>query len=101
MLNQGRREMARIVRFVALITLLIAGASPDATAQTYPVRTVTIVVASPPGGGTDYTARLLAEGLSKSLKAKFIVENKGGASGNIGTLAVARAAPDGHTLLLS
>lgn len=76
--------------------------TPAAMAQeTYPNRPVTIVVPSTAGGTTDFTARLLAEQLSKRLGQSFIVENVGGAAGNIGNTKVARAAPDGYTLLLS
>src|SRR5262245_25367170 len=70
-------------------------------AQSYPTRPVTIVVPAAPGGATDFAARLLAEGLIKSFGVQFVVENKGGASGNLGITAAARAAPDGHTLLLA
>jgi tripartite-type tricarboxylate transporter receptor subunit TctC len=74
---------------------------PDATnAQGYPARTVTIIVPTPASGGVDFTARLIAAELQKSLGRPFVVENKGGASGNIGTLQAARSAPDGYTLLL-
>jgi tripartite-type tricarboxylate transporter receptor subunit TctC len=70
-------------------------------AQTYPTRPVTIVVPAAPGGTTDFTARLLAEGLTKAFSQQFVVENKGGASGNLGNTQAARAAPDGYTLLLA
>jgi tripartite-type tricarboxylate transporter receptor subunit TctC len=68
-------------------------------AQSYPSHAVTIVVPFPAGGPLDFTARLLAERLSISLKKPFIVENKAGGAGNLGTEAVARAAADGHSLL--
>ena len=77
------------------VTLLI-GAS-WATAQ-YPSRTVTIIVPVPPGSSTDIVARLLAERLPARLGQGFLVENRPGASGLIGAGAVARSAPDGHTL---
>ena len=60
-----------------------------------------IVVPSSPGGGTDVYARLLAQALGDSLKQQFVVENRPGASGNIGAAAVAKAAPDGYTFLVS
>src|SRR5207302_380117 len=72
-----------------------------AQAQNYPARPVTIVVPAAPGGTADFTARLLSEGLTRSLGVQFLVENKSGASGNLGNTAVARAASDGYTLLLS
>jgi tripartite-type tricarboxylate transporter receptor subunit TctC len=72
-----------------------------ALAQTdYPNRTVRIVVPSPPGGGTDIVARVLANHYSKALGQSFVVENKPGAGNMIGIEAVARATPDGYTLLM-
>ena len=76
------------------------GLSMVALAQPFPSRPVTLIVATVPGGSTDFTARLLQEPLSKALGQPVVVENRGGASGNIGTELVARAKPDGHTLLL-
>jgi tripartite-type tricarboxylate transporter receptor subunit TctC len=70
-------------------------------AQGYPNKPVKIVVPFPPGGATDTMGRNLANELSKSTGQSFIVENKGGANGLIGTELVAKAAPDGYTLLLS
>lgn len=67
----------------------------------YPVRTVKLVVPYPPGGGTDLLARVLAQELSEKWRRAVIVENVGGAGGNIGAEEVARAAPDGHTLLIA
>lgn len=72
----------------------------DAT-KTYPVRPVRIVVNAPPGGGTDILGRLTAQHLTESLGQQFIVDNRGGGGGIIGTETVARAVPDGHTLLFA
>jgi tripartite-type tricarboxylate transporter receptor subunit TctC len=79
----------------------VAGASRGAAAQAWPARPVTIVVPFPAGGATDVMARALARGLSDSFGQPFVVENRSGANGNIGTNAVAKAAPDGHTLLVT
>ncbi len=67
----------------------------------FPERPITIVVPSAPGGTTDFTARLIAEPLSKALGQPVVIDNKAGASGNIGNQWVAKAKPDGYTLLLA
>jgi len=100
--------LIRWTRFVAhslILAAALAGPLPlvpskPAFAQGYPSHTVTIVVPFPAGGPLDFTARLLAEKLSASLKQPFIVENRPGVAGNVGTEAVAKATPDGHTLLM-
>ena len=73
----------------------------QALAQSYPVRPVRIIVPSPPAGGTDIVARVLAEHFSKTLGQQFFVENKPGAGNLIGIEMAARAAPDGYTLLMT
>ncbi len=76
-------------------------ASPGARAQgVYPDRPITLVVAAPPGGGTDIVGRMFAEHLSKEFGQQVIVDNKGGGNGNIATAIVAKAKPDGYTLLM-
>ncbi len=76
-------------------------ASPGAKAQgTFPDRPITLVVAAPPGGGTDIVGRMFAEHLSKEFGQQVIVDNKGGGNGNIATALVAKAKPDGYTLLM-
>jgi tripartite-type tricarboxylate transporter receptor subunit TctC len=71
-----------------------------AWAQNYPAKPVTLVIPFPPGGGTDTGGRILAEQLSKKWGQPVVVENKGGAAGQIGADMVAKAKPDGYTLLL-
>jgi tripartite-type tricarboxylate transporter receptor subunit TctC len=71
-----------------------------AWAQNYPTRPVRIIVGFAPGGGTDLLARLMGQWLSERLGQQFVVENRPGATGNIATETVARAAPDGYTLLM-
>jgi len=70
-----------------------------ATAQPFPSKPVRVIVASPPGGGTDLTTRMMTPRLGEVLGQPVVVDNRGGASGNIGAEAAARAAPDGYTLL--
>jgi tripartite-type tricarboxylate transporter receptor subunit TctC len=80
--------------------LMAAPAISRAQAPRWPSRPITLLVPNPPGGGTDFAARLYADGLSRALGQPVVIENRPGANGNIATVAVARAAPDGHTLLL-
>ena len=72
-----------------------------AKAQAYPARPVRIICGFPPGGSNDLYSRLIARWLSERLSQQFIVENRSGAGGNLGTEAATKAAPDGYTLLLA
>ncbi len=83
-----------------LALLLTALACTAAQAQNFPTRTVKIIVAFSPGGGTDIVARLLGQKLTEMWGQQVIVENRAGASGTIGTELAARAAPDGYTLFM-
>jgi tripartite-type tricarboxylate transporter receptor subunit TctC len=86
----------------SVVMLVLAGFAMTGMAQEgYPNRPITLIVPSAPGGTTDFTARLIAEPLSRVLGQPVVVENKGGASGNIGGQAVALARPDGYTLLVA
>ena len=71
-----------------------------ARAQAYPTRPVRIIVPYAPGGTTDIVARLIGQSLSERLGQQFIIENRPGAGGNVGTEVVARATPDGYSFLL-
>ena len=93
-------QMGKIIGAL-LAALAFAGLPGKAAAQSYPSRTVTIVVPAAAGGGIDITARWLAAELQNALGKSFVVENKGGASGIIGSQQVARSDPDGHTLLFT
>jgi tripartite-type tricarboxylate transporter receptor subunit TctC len=75
--------------------------SMSAFAQTWPASTVTVVVPWPAGGPSDIAARPLAKGLTQALGQTFVIDNRAGGGGNIGTAAVTRAAPDGNTLLVT
>ncbi|SNT18954.1 Tripartite-type tricarboxylate transporter, receptor component TctC [Noviherbaspirillum humi] len=79
---------------------LLAALSLGASAQSYPAKPVRIVVTYPPGGGADVMARLIAEKLTASLGQTFVVENKPGASGQIGAQSVLQAPADGYTLMV-
>ena len=87
--------------FRCLAALALACAIPAAHAQTYPAHPVRMIVPFPAGGPADLVARLLSASLAKIWGEPLVIENRGGAGGNIGTAAVAKAAPDGYTLLLT
>jgi tripartite-type tricarboxylate transporter receptor subunit TctC len=80
--------------------LLAVGLGCAAGGQDYPTRPIALIVPYPPGGGVDAMARIVGEKLSAALGQQVVVDNRAGGAGNIGTRAVARAAPDGYTLLL-
>ena len=84
----------------ALIALIVAGAHPPASAQTYPERAVRMIIAFPAGGTIDTLGRIVAQKLTEAWGQNVLVENRAGASGNIGAQAAAQAAPDGYTLHL-
>jgi tripartite-type tricarboxylate transporter receptor subunit TctC len=85
---------------LAALAMLACGSFAQAADDDYPSRPVTLVVTFPPGGGNDAMARLIAAKMSAALRRQFVVENRAGAGGSLGTRAVAKAAPDGYTLLL-
>src|SRR5947208_10637253 len=93
------RPSVSFVRVFA-VCLLMLGSIGSAAALDYPPRPVRWVVPYTPGGGTDITARIMAQWLSERLGQQFVIENKPGAGNNIGTETVVHSPPDGYTLLL-
>lgn len=91
-------SLKRIMRFVFSLLSLVAATA--ALAQDYPTRPITLVVPYAAGGGNDVMARIVAEKMSKTLGQNIVVENRAGAGGSVATRQVARAAPDGYTLVL-
>lgn len=86
-------------RLAAILLSIAIGFPLTGAAQTYPAKPIRIVVPYPAGGAADVAARLLAQKLKEQLNEAVVIENKGGANGGIGTDFVAKAAPDGYTLL--
>jgi tripartite-type tricarboxylate transporter receptor subunit TctC len=94
-------KIARRCITTLLGAIVLAAVSAGAFAQAYPTKPVTIIVPWPPGGPSDIAARPMAKLLSEEMKQTFIIDNRGGAGGNIGSAMVAKAAPDGYTLLIT
>jgi tripartite-type tricarboxylate transporter receptor subunit TctC len=90
-------HMASVAFALACATL---GANDEARSQTFPSRPVTMIVPYTPGGSADVVGRVIAQSMSRSLKEQVVIDNRGGAGGNVGAIIAARAAPDGHTLML-
>jgi tripartite-type tricarboxylate transporter receptor subunit TctC len=98
---RNRRE---IIKGAAALPLALSGAAllpAAASAQTFPSKTVTVIVPFPPGGAADYAARPLAAFLSEKFSHPAVVENKAGAGGGIGHAFAARSEPDGHTIMVT
>src|SRR5260370_37647054 len=86
--------------FIGALVAAHLGAAGPAAAQVYPTRPITIVVPFAAGGGNDILARLLAQHMGQALGQQFVIDNRAGAAGTIGARAVAKAPPDGHTLMV-
>jgi tripartite-type tricarboxylate transporter receptor subunit TctC len=85
----------------ALLAVVFLAVSCSAAAQTYPAQPIRMIAPFPPGGSVDIMARLISDPLAAQLGGRIVVDNRSGASGNIGMEAAARAAPDGYTLVLN
>src|ERR1700716_65801 len=88
------------ILFCAAIMFGLPGASVDAQAQTFPNRTITLVIPFAPGGSTSIVGRVIADKMSELLGEKIVVDNRPGAGGTVGTKAVAKSDPDGYTIML-
>ena len=93
--------MLKNIKLIAISLICISFASAGVQAQSWPNKPITLVVPTAPGGTTDFSARLVADSMSKTLGVPVLVDNKPGGSGNIGNQFVARSKPDGYTLLVS
>jgi tripartite-type tricarboxylate transporter receptor subunit TctC len=94
------RNWIKLGLMVSVVATLAAALATPAAAQSWPSKPVKIVVPFGPGGPADVYARIVGQGLTEALKQQFIIENKAGAGALIGTEVVAKAAPDGYTLLM-
>lgn len=94
------KELAKLFKVSALVLCAVFLPSAPALAQEWPARTVTLIVPYPPGGNVDNLSRLLATEFSQRIGGTFIIDNKPGGTGLVGTNIVARAKPDGYTLLM-
>ncbi|RPI46489.1 MAG: tripartite tricarboxylate transporter substrate binding protein [Betaproteobacteria bacterium] len=92
--------MFRLAARITVGLLVLAAAAPFAQAQEYPSKPVRILIPWPPGGSNDIVGRLVAQKLTEITRQQFVVDNRGGASGTIGSELVARADPDGYTIMI-
>src|SRR5687767_8720699 len=94
-------QVRRMLTLAAVVATAVAALPSLGRSDQFPTRTVTIVVPYPAGGTADLTGRIIGQALSRKWNQTVIVENKAGAGGNVGAEAVARAEPNGYTLLVT
>jgi len=92
--------MQRILRLVQVALACAICIAPAALAQSYPTKPVRAIVPWPPGGSTDFVARVVLQKVSENMGQQFVIDNRGGASGTIGADLVAKSAPDGYTIMI-
>src|SRR5215216_3178129 len=93
------RSSIRRIGLTALAALAVSGMPSGSDAQSYPTRSITVIVPFPAGGASDVVARIVTEHMARTLGQQMVIENVGGAGGTLGSGRVAAAAPDGYTLL--
>ena len=93
------RTLISVVSTLAFAVLELSGLTQVGHAQTYPAKSITVVVPFPAGGPSDVVARIVTEHMSRTLRQQMVIENVGGAGGTLGSARVAAANPDGYTLL--
>ena len=93
--------MLRLNVLLPLLAALLLGLAPQAAADDYPTKPITLIVPFPAGGGVDVIGRIVADKLAAELGQPVVIDNRGGAAGVIGTRGAARAAPDGYTLVMA
>ena len=101
LLHSRRALLGRILRICALISLALTAPLAALADPAYPDKPIKFVVPYPPGGGTDVVARIVQQRLQAALGQPIVIDNKGGAGGSVGTDIVAKAAPDGYTVLFT
>jgi tripartite-type tricarboxylate transporter receptor subunit TctC len=92
--------MLKVLARTLIASALAASAAFAVHAEDYPAKTVRVLIPWPPGGSNDIVGRLVAQKLSENLKQQFVVDNRGGASGTIGSDVLARSEPDGYTIMI-
>src|SRR5258705_10634897 len=95
---EGTAPMIGLVRFV--VAMIVSAIATSAFAQNYPAKAIRLVVGFPPGGAVDIIGRVVGQSMSTRLGQPVVVENRPGSNGNIAADFVAKAAPDGYTLLM-
>jgi len=98
--HRSKMRVVAVKSALALTVIMLMATTPIAAAEDYPTRPITLVVGYAAGGGNDIMARVAAEKMSPLIGQQIVIENRGGAGGSIATRAVAKAAPDGYTLVI-